>query len=64
MPADSAGADTPGNTYVNYTIIGACSQPKDHARSKGALVLGALLRHLSTMTFERVLRIPKHWCIA
>ena len=50
MPADSAGADTPGNTYVNYTIIDACPQPKDHVRSTSALVPGALLRHLSTMT--------------
>jgi len=50
MPADSAGADTPDNTYVNYTIIDACPQPKDHVRSKSALQLGALLRHLSTMT--------------
>ena len=50
MPADSAGADTHNNAYVNYTIIDACPQPKDHVRSKSALELGALLRHLSTMT--------------
>ena len=50
ISADSAGADTSGNTYVNYTIIDACAQLKDHVRSKSALELVPLLRHLSTMT--------------
>ena len=48
------GADTPepqtANTYVNYTILDACAQQKDHVRSKTALELAPLLRHLSTMT--------------
>ena len=44
------GADTPVNTYVNYTILDACAQPKGYVRSKTALELAPLLRHLSTMT--------------
>ena len=47
---DGSGADTPGNTHVNYTIIDACEQRKDYVRSKTALELAPLLRHLSTIT--------------
>ena len=48
--ADGTGADTHGNTYVDYTLIGACEQRNDYVRSKSALELAPLLRHLSTMT--------------
>ena len=45
--ADGTGAGTPGTTCANYTISGVCAQPKGHVRSKRALELAPLLRHLS-----------------